>query len=134
MWVAAAAALDVRTRRIPNALVLVGLMLGLGIASFEASLTTALSGAAVALGVGIVPFALRALGGGDVKASIVVGLFVGPTGVLKALLLTALLCGAYASVWWLVQRYRAFKQPSTLPVALPLALAVWGLVLVEWAG
>ena len=126
--------MDVRTRRIPNLWVLVGLVLGLAIASFEANLIRALYGAAVALGVGFVPFALRALGGGDVKASIVVGLFVGPSGALKALLLTALLCGAYAAIWWSMQRYSRLKHPSTLPVALPLALAVWGLVLVGWSG
>ena len=134
MWVAAAAVWDVRTRRIPNQLVVVGLFLGMALAGVEGNLSTSLLGAGVALGVGIVPFALHALGGGDVKAAIVVGLFVGPTGALKALLVTALLCGVYASIWWSIQRFRSFNQPSTLPVALPLAIAIWGLILMGTAG
>ncbi len=90
----------------------------------------ALSGAGLALALGFVPFALRALGAGDVKATIVIGLFVGPIGVLKVVLLTALGSGLYAGIWWSIQRYRPSKAPSSVPVALPLALATWGLVLI----
>ncbi len=79
---AAAAVWDVRTRRIPNKLIVVGLVLGMALAGIEGHLSSSLFGAAGALGVGIVPFALHALGGGDVKAAIVVGLFVGPSGAL----------------------------------------------------
>ena len=129
-----AAVWDFRTRRIPNRLIVAGLVLGLALAGIEGNLTTSLLGAGVALGVGIVPFALHALGGGDVKAAIVVGVFVGPAGTAKALLLTALLCGAYAAIWWSIQRFRSFKASSTLPVALPLGLAIWGLILQGWVG
>jgi Flp pilus assembly protein protease CpaA len=129
VWVGAAALWDVRTRRIPNALVLVGLVLGLILAAFHGTWIAALSGAGIALALGIVPFALRALGGGDVKAAIVVGLFVGPAGVLKVVLLTALCSGIYAGIWWSMQKYISSKAPSSLPVGLPLCLATWGLIL-----
>jgi prepilin peptidase CpaA len=130
VWVGAAALWDLRHRRIPNQWVVVGLLLGLAIAGFQGSWIDALTGAGLALALGFVPFALRALGAGDVKATIVVGLFVGPIGVLKVVLLTALGSGAYATIWWSIQRYRPSKAPSSIPVALPLALATWGLVLV----
>lgn len=125
----AAALWDIRTRKIPNSLVVVGLALGLVTTIFQGFWMDALGGAGLALALGFVPFALRALGAGDVKATMVVGLFVGPIGVLKVVLLTALGCGAYAGIWWSIQRYRPSKVPSSLPVALPLALATWSLVL-----
>jgi prepilin peptidase CpaA len=129
VWVGVAAWWDVRTRRIPNQWVVVGLLLGLGVTSFQGMWIDALSGAGLALVLGFVPFALRALGAGDVKATIVVGLFVGPIGVLKVVLITAIGSGAYAVIWWYIQRYRPSKAPSSLPVGLPLALATWGLIL-----
>jgi Flp pilus assembly protein protease CpaA len=106
-----------------------GLLLGLLNAGAEGIWFEALTGGGLALALGIVPFALRALGAGDVKATIVVGLFVGPIGLLKVVLLTALSSGIYAGVWWSIQRYRPSKAPSSLPVGLPLAVATWVLVL-----
>ena len=131
MWVGAAALWDVRTRRIPNSLVVVGILLGLILAGFQGIWAEALGGAGLAFALGFVPFALRALRAGDVKATMVVGLFVGPIGVLKVVLLTALCCGAYAGIWWSIQRYRPSNAPSSVPVALPLALSTWALVLVS---
>jgi prepilin peptidase CpaA len=131
VWVGVAAWWDVRTRRIPNQWVVVGLLLGFGITSFQGIWIDALSGAGLALALGFVPFALRALGAGDVKATIVVGLFVGPIGVLKVVLLTAIGSGLYAGIWWHLQRYRPSKAPSSLPVGLPLALATWCLILAD---
>ena len=128
-WVAAVALWDLRTRRIPNLLVLIGLGLGILLAGMQGTWTAAISGGGLALALGIIPFALRALGGGDVKAAIVVGLFVGPHGVLKVVLVTALLSGVYASIWWLLRSYSRFKLNYTLPVGAPLCLATWGLIL-----
>ena len=120
---------DIRTRRIPNALILVGLILGLALTTFQGDFSNAIAGAGLALALGIIPFALRALGGGDVKAAIVIGLFVGPTGIVKVVLITALCSGLYAAIWWSIQKYYRSKAPSSLPVGLPLCLATWGLVL-----
>ena len=128
-WVAAVALWDLRTRRIPNPLVLVGLGLGLLLAGMQGAWSTALSGGGLALALGIIPFALRALGGGDVKAAIVVGLFVGPQGVLKVVLVTALLSGFYALIWWVLKNYSTLKLDYTLPVGAPLCLATWSLIL-----
>ena len=128
-WVAIAALWDVRTRRIPNALIVVGLILGFLSAAMHGDWLAALSGGGLALGVGIIPFALRALGGGDVKAATVVGLFVGAQGVLKILFLTALCCGIYAMGGHALRQYSKLKADYTLPVGLPLCVATWGLIL-----
>ena len=128
-WVAAAALWDIRTRRIPNRLIVVGLGLGFLLAGMNGTWAAAFAGAGVAFGLGIIPFALRALGGGDVKAAIVVGLFVGPHGVLKVILLTALFSGIYAFAWWSIRYFIRENLEYTIPVGAPLCLATWGLIL-----
>ena len=130
---AAVAVWDIRTRRIPNNLVLVGLGLGLLLAGLQGTWPNTLYGGALAFGLGIIPFALRALGGGDVKAAIVVGLFVGPEGILKVVLLTALFSGIYAFIWWSFQRYSKSKLDYKLPVGAPLCVATWGLIVAGYA-
>ena len=119
----AVAWLDVRTRTIPNWLIGTGLITGLFLALSSGTLAHCLGGVALAFGVGIVPFALRALGAGDVKASMVVGSFVGGAAILQVLLLTALASGGIAWLYWSIQRYRPTEVPSTIPVGLPLACA-----------
>ena len=128
-WVAAVAAWDLRTRRIPNPLILVGIGLGLLWAGMQGTFLDAFAGAGLAFGVGIIPFALRALGGGDVKAAIVVGLFVGPQGVIKVLLLTAVCCGIYGLACRINRNYYRLKVDYELPVGVPLCVATWGLIL-----
>ena len=128
-WVLAVALWDLRTRRIPNLLIVVGLGLGLLLAGIQGTWPAALWGGGLAFGLGIIPFALRALGGGDVKAAIVVGLFVGPQGVLKVVLVTALLSGIYALAWWSIKNYRSLKLDYSLPVGAPMCVATWGLIL-----
>ena len=128
-WVAAVAWWDIRARRIPNPLIVVGLGLGFFWAAMQGTWLDALSGGGLAFGVGIIPFALRALGGGDVKAAIVVGLFVGAQGVLKVLLLTALCCGIYALGYHTLRNYLRLNADYTLPVGVPLCVATWGLIL-----
>jgi prepilin peptidase CpaA len=91
-----AAAQDVRTRRIPNRLVIVGAAAAVAAhvlaGGGPGALTSAL-GAAVGLAITLPFFAVRALGAGDVKLMAVVGAFVGPVQVLGAALLTMLAGG-----------------------------------------
>jgi len=118
-----AAWLDLRTRTIPNWLIVFGLIIGCSLAVSSDTIGHSLGGIALAFGIGIVPFALRALGAGDVKAAMVVGSFVGGTGILQVLLLTALASGGIAWLYWSIQQYRPTEAPSTIPVGLPLACA-----------
>jgi prepilin peptidase CpaA len=102
---------DVRTRRIPNAVVFGGAVLGL---LFNSALPPgdglflqgfggigflpALGGLALGLCLLLPMYALRALGAGDVKLMAMTGAFVGPGAVLGITLLTLLAGGVLALV------------------------------------
>lgn len=97
----AASALDVRTRRIPNALTAAIAASGLALAALH------VSGVSVAASVlGMIVGALLMLpghlvgatGGGDVKLMGAVGAFVGPVTVITAFLATAIAGGVLALV------------------------------------
>jgi Flp pilus assembly protein protease CpaA len=94
LWalVGIAAVWDVASRRIPNALVLTGLLLGLTLEAQSgglAGLGFSFFGGLTALAVLIVPFALRRLGGGDVKLAMMCGVFLGWRGALHVVLIGA---------------------------------------------
>jgi prepilin peptidase CpaA len=91
---------DVVKRRIPNWLVSAGLILGVVLRGFDgwASLGAGLAGAGLALALTFPLFALRAMGGGDVKLFAVAGMFLGPAGFLLALLASALVGGVLGLV------------------------------------
>jgi prepilin peptidase CpaA len=124
VWVAAG--FDLRHRRIPNPLIGVGLGLGIGAQYLMhgwSGLLSGLSGAGVVLAVLIAPFALRALGGGDIKMAMVVGTWTDPWTALAVVLVTALLTGVIAAVLWLILYFRPDTPPPRIPVAVPLAVA-----------
>lgn len=172
MWTIASAAFvvllacatwfDVRLRRIPNALTLSGLVVALGLrglAGTDAFLAGA-AGAGLALLVALPPFALRVLGGGDVKLLAAVGGFMGPGQLPGALLVIAVLGGAlalfeavrqraltktlantygFAKQWVLFGRFGVtptIASPGTLTIPYGVAIAVGSLVwwLLEGAG
>jgi prepilin peptidase CpaA len=90
---------DQRTRKIPNWLVLVGLITAMllqisasGFAGFKQSLF----GAAICLIAFFPFFALRLLGAGDVKLLTAVGAFLGPSQALIAILFTMMAGGVLA--------------------------------------
>ena len=96
-----AAVFDLRTRRIPNWLCAAGLAGGFAcqIALFHwAGAREATLGAGLALLIYIPLFALRAVGGGDVKLMAAVGSIAGPKAWLAIFLITAIVGGAIALV------------------------------------
>lgn len=101
------AAVDLRTRRIPNWLTLGTLALGFAL---QAGFAGASGLAAAALGSvtaglpALVLFRLRAMGGGDVKLLAGCGALVGPAAGLELLLATAVAGGALAAVALLLGR------------------------------
>lgn len=102
---------DIKTRRIPNWLVLTGLGLGIAINSvlFEWSgVKLSLSGAAVAFGIYFVFYLLRAMGAGDVKLMAAVGALAGPKGWLAIFFCTAIAGGIVALTLLFVKS--RFKQ------------------------
>jgi prepilin peptidase CpaA len=108
MWVALSVALtafaiagavsDARSERIPNRLVLAGLGVALVLRAGWGLVPLAhgLAGGAIALAIGIPFFALRGLGGGDVKFLAACGVFVGLPLVVKAVLFSAVAGGILA--------------------------------------
>lgn len=97
--VAVAAWFDLKSRRIPNWLVLVGLVASLalqivfsGIDGFKAWGL----GLLVGFGLFLPLYILRAMGAGDVKLMAMVGAFLGPVSGLGAVLTTLLIGGALA--------------------------------------
>jgi prepilin peptidase CpaA len=89
---------DVKNRRIPNWLTASGLAaaLLLRLVMGRESLVDGLSGAGLAALVSIPFFAIGALGGGDGKLLIAIGGFMGPSRMVGALLIIALVGGALA--------------------------------------
>jgi prepilin peptidase CpaA len=89
---------DITRRRIPNALVLTGIAAGLlfRLPGGWASVGAGLAGAGLALALTFPLFALRGLGGGDVKLFAAVGAFLGPAGFIAALLASAIIGGLLA--------------------------------------
>jgi prepilin peptidase CpaA len=99
----AAAITDVRTRRIPNALTVGGLLLALGgrAVGADGAFAQGLIGAALAMVVALPLFATGGFGGGDAKLLVVLGAFLGPHGFVPAVLAAALAGGVlsvYASI------------------------------------
>ncbi len=109
LLLAAAVWHDVRSHRIPNQLVVSGILLGLvfnGLLPLLAALppgslgslgwASSLLGAAAGLAVLLPMYLLRALGAGDVKLMAMVGAFVGPEAVLGAAVATLVAGGVLA--------------------------------------
>ncbi len=84
---AGVALLDLRTRRVPNAvsvgLLVVGLLTRL-LLEGTPGLLSGLGGAGVGFALLIVPFALRLVGGADVKVMTAIGAWLTPVGALAA--------------------------------------------------
>lgn len=91
---------DLRDRRIPNVVTVTGLFAAVLLeAVFErAAPTSALAGAGFALVLGFALFALGGIGAGDAKLFAAVGAFVGPQGVLVAIIYGGLAGGVIVFV------------------------------------
>ena len=100
-----AAISDIRTHRIPNFLSISGLGLGLlwhGFHHGPSGLLFSLEGLGAAC-LALLPYALRALGAGDVKLLGAVGALMGPTFLLWTLLGT-IFAGAVLGLLWAITR------------------------------
>lgn len=101
-----AAFLDLRSRRIPNWLTLPAVLIGLAVNAYQSGWTglkSALLGFLLAFVVYGALFALRAMGGGDVKLMAAVGAFTGPEHWLWIFAITAVVGGVFAMVTLLTQ-------------------------------
>lgn len=106
-----AAAIDLKTHRIPNLLTLPTILtamifhtLSQGAQGFFFSL----AGVGAGIGLLVVPYLMGGMGAGDAKLMGAVGAVVGAKGVLVAFLLTAIAGGIYSAFFLMVHR-RRFK-------------------------
>ncbi len=103
--VATAAAIDVRTRRIPNWLTLPSLAAGVvvnTVASGWLGLAQSVEGIVLAVGMVGVLCWIRAMGLGDLKLCAAVGAWLGPASLVFALVVTAMAGGILAigyAIW-----------------------------------
>jgi prepilin peptidase CpaA len=104
----AAAAWDVRARRIPNALVACAALLGAGFAVAQLGvrngLALALSGFVVGLVIWLPAWLLGMIGAGDVKLFAAGAAWLGPMAALRASLFAALAGGLLAIGWIIYAR------------------------------
>jgi prepilin peptidase CpaA len=112
LMVAIAAVYDVRFRRIPNWLVLTGLVLGLGLNAFLfrwSGARESLLGLVVAFLIYFPLYLLRGMGAGDVKLMAAIGAVVGPANWFGIFIISALL-GGIAAVFLLLSRGRLLNS------------------------
>lgn len=103
----AAAAIDLRTQRIPNILTLPSILVALvyyAVSNGTSGLLFSLAGLASGIGLLILPYLMGGMGAGDAKLMGAVGAFVGAQGVFISFLLTAVAGGIYALLLLVTKR------------------------------
>ena len=134
LLVCQAAASDLAWRRIPNVLVLAGLLLALGLhwrlGGAAALLAQGLAGAGVGLLLFLPLYALGGMAAGDVKLAAMAGSFVGPWQALQLSLLSATAGGVLALLCLQMARRRGGKADG-MPYAV--AIAAGTMATLAWA-
>ena len=93
---------DLRSRRIPNWLVLPFLVAGFAVSAWQhgwPGIVLSTEGAAVALAIYGFLFWMGGMGAGDVKLAIAIGAWIGPSQLFLALVITAMAGGVMVVCW-----------------------------------
>ena len=127
-----AAVTDVRCRRIPNWLTLPACVSGMGYHALNGNFYTALQGLLTGFFLLVLPYAFRAVGGGDVKLLAAAGSWTGVPGVVSLFFYGSLAGGVMALliVLWVSgvgQLLNILQFPATLVRTLPDAVKKRGL-------
>lgn len=124
LWlVIQAAASDLAWRRIPNVLVLAGLLLALGChwrLGGGALLAQWLAGAGVGFLLFLPMYVLGGMAAGDVKLAAMAGSFVGPLQALQLVMLSAMAGGVLALFYLQLAHWRGTKTDG-MPYAVAIA-------------
>lgn len=121
----AAAVVDIRSRRLPNAIVIPALLASLAVAVWHGDLWLALGGAALAAAIGLtIRYVARGgFGFGDVKLLAYGGSVVGVGGVTALILGTAAAGGALGLLY-LSRQGRGASVPYGVAITLGFVLAL----------
>ena len=132
-----AAILDVRHRRIPNALSVAGLVIGLVFriaTEGMPGLGDALGGFAVGFGSLLLLWAMGGGGGGDVKLMGALSVWLGTRQTVHVLILSSILAFLFTAIRGAMRRTK-FETTTSRPrqkvavaFAVPLAVATWTLI------
>ena len=132
-----AAILDVRHRRIPNALSVAGLVIGLVFriaTEGMPGLGDALGGFAVGFGSLLLLWAMGGGGGGDVKLMGALSVWLGTRQTVSVLILSSVLAFLFTAIRGAMRRTK-FETTTSRPrqkvavaFAVPLAVATWTLI------
>lgn len=126
-WALLVCVIDLKWRRIPNPLLLLALLPGVGTLVMDGqglldeSWLSSILGATVALLLWAPGYFLRQMAAGDVKLAFVCGGLLGWPAVVEWSLLSGILLGMTAVLWpWVIKWTR---QSSRLPAGMPLGVA-----------
>jgi prepilin peptidase CpaA len=136
LFLVAAGASDIRSRRLPNWLMGLGALAGAlacGLGAGWLGLLSAVLGALVGVLLLFAPFSLRAVGGGDVKLLGAIGAFLGPVGALFALLFGAV-AGGFVAAAMLLPPLQRREGEKARKVPYGVALAAGGIAAALWLG
>ena len=103
-----AAVSDVRSRKMPHAFTVLGIIVGIVFHAWRGELASALVASFLGFGLGLTLFRLGAIGGGDVKLITALGALLGFQSWLVAMEAAWLVAGIIALVQ--IARRRAFRQ------------------------
>lgn len=125
LWLVALCATDWRQRRLPNVLTLGGAAAALilhAIAGGGAGVLDSLEGGAICASLLILPFLLKAAGGGDVKMLFAIGCFFGGRHALGALFYISLAGLALAFFFRILVTK---EKRRAVPFGLAIAAGAW---------
>ena len=111
LMLAPAAVIDLKFQRIPNKITfpaaIIGLVINIQLNGFDGFLIS-LQGLGLGVGFFIIPYIIGMVGAGDAKLMGAIGAFIGPKGVIVALIYIAIAGGIYSLFLILLYR-RQFK-------------------------
>jgi Flp pilus assembly protein protease CpaA len=130
LWAVSVALIDLKTRRIPNLLLLPALVvatLALVVnqaALFGAPWSSALGGMALAMSPWLLGYGLGHVGAGDAKFAAILGLMFGVQVSVVATLMAMALFGVLSLVW-VRAGWRGLRLPVAPWIVVGFAVAVW---------
>lgn len=127
---------DIKYRIVPDQILVLLAVTGLGFLQYHASWVEAVYGAAIGFalmgviaGLGRLFYKKMALGGGDIKLYAVLGLIAGPRGILFIFVVSTLVSGA----WFVIQLARGkIKKTDTQPMVPYIAAAAAAYIVFFW--